>query len=256
MRTATVQEVTAAIDAAAKEAPGGAIAFDGDGTLWAGDIGEDFFDAIVHHGPHESTSDALAREATEHGLDAAGDARTIAQRIHAAYLGNQFPEDRMCEIVAWVAGGWKWDDLQRFCADTLEKGGLRGRLHGEAIAVVEHARKAGIDVFLVSASPYSIVEAAANVVGIPLDHVAAVRERIDGGVVQCAVIRPIPYAAGKVTNLRAKLGASRPLYAAFGDNAFDVAMLSAAKNPVAVRPKQRLLERADQVPGLVVLERV
>lgn len=254
MRTATVQEVIAAIDLAAAKEPGGAIAFDGDGTLWAGDIGEDFFDAIVHHGPNESTKDALAREATEHGLDASGDARALAQRIHASYLGHQFPEDRICEIVAWVAGGWAWPDLQRFCADTLVKGGLRGRLHGEAITVVEHAKKVGIDVFLVSASPYSIVEAAANIVGIPLDHVAAVRERVEGGVVQCGVIRPIPYADGKVTNLRRMLGPTRPLYAAFGDNAFDVAMLSTAKHPVAVRPKQRLLERADQVPGLVVLE--
>ncbi len=41
------------------------------------------------------------------------------------------------------------------------------------------------------------------------------------------------------------------LCAAFGDNAFDVAMLSEARVPVAVRPKDRLRERAAEVAGLV-----
>jgi phosphatidylglycerophosphatase C len=68
-------------------------------------------------------------------------------------------------------------------------------------------------------------------------------------------VRPIPYGAGKVMHLRAKLGA-RPLYAAFGDNAFDVAMLREARVPVAIRPKPRLVERAGEVPALVVLERI
>jgi phosphoserine phosphatase len=56
-------------------------------------------------------------------------------------------------------------------------------------------------------------------------------------------------------HLRAKLGA-RPLYAAFGDNAFDVPMLREARVPVAIRPKPRLVERAGEIPGLLVLERV
>ena len=53
-----------------------------------------------------------------------------------------------------------------------------------------------------------------------------------------------------------KIGAERVLYAAFGDNAFDVAMLREARVPVAIRPKPRLLERAGEVDGLVVLEEV
>ena len=108
-----------------------------------------------------------------------------------------------------------------------------------------------------SASPLGIVEAAAEVVGIPLERVTAVRERISAdAVVECGVVRPIPYGEGKVSNLRALIGPDRPLYAAFGDNAFDVALLRSARIPVAIRPKQRLLDRAHEVPDLRILERI
>ena len=65
---------------------------------------------------------------------------------------------------------------------------------------------------------------------------------------------PIPYGEGKVHGLRARMGAT-PLLAAFGDNAFDVAMLRSARIPVAVRPKERLLARSHEVPDLVVVQR-
>ncbi|MBX3227407.1 MAG: HAD-IB family phosphatase [Labilithrix sp.] len=257
MRTATVGEITRAIDEAAEKEPGGAIAFDGDGTLWSGDVGEDFFDAALKHGPREVTRAALVREAAEAGIEAKGSARDVAHALHAAYLGGSFSEERICEIVAWIAAGWTRAELDRFCAEAVVAWDLSARLHGEAMRVVEHARKVGIEVFLVSASPRGIVEAAAKVVGIEVANVTAVEERVSAdGVVECGVLRPIPYGEGKVTNLRAKLGPTRKLYAAFGDNAFDVPLLCAAQHAVAVRPKMRLLERRSEVPGLVVLEQV
>jgi phosphoserine phosphatase len=72
---------------------------------------------------------------------------------------------------------------------------------------------------------------------------------------QAEVLRPIPYGSGKVTRLRERVGLERPLYAAFGDNAFDVAMLASARVAVAVRPKPRLRRQADAVPGMVELAR-
>ena len=72
------------------------------------------------------------------------------------------------------------------------------------------------------------------------------------GVVGADVDRPIPYGPGKVHRLRARIG-NRPVLAAFGDNAFDVALLSESRVPVAVRPKQALRGRAGEVPELVEL---
>ncbi len=256
VRTITVEEVILAIDEARDREPGGAIAFDGDGTLWAGDIGEDFFGALLEGGVLDFARDALVREAVAENIDASGTAREIAHRIHLAYLAGTFPEERVCEIMTWAAAGRPRAALDRFCAEVIEAVGLRARLHDEAIRVVEHARRVGVEVFLVSASPRAIVQQAAKVVGIDVSNTMAVCETCDeAGIVQCAVQRPIPYGEGKATRLRERLGLERVLYAAFGDNAFDVPMLRAARVPVAIRPKARLLERAAEVPLLAVLDK-
>src|SRR5439155_1761579 len=102
----------------------------------------------------------------------------------------------------------------------------------------------------VSASPRPIVEQAARALGIDASHVVAATPMYEGETMRAAAVRPIPYAAGKVACLRARI-ADRPLYAAFGDNAFDVAMLREARVAVAVRPKPRLRDRAHEVPGMV-----
>lgn len=253
MRTIDVGELIRAIDDVAAREPGGAIAFDGDGTLWSGDIGEDFYFALLEHGCSDAAALGLAREAEASNLDHQGTGREIAHRIHDAYLAGTFPEERVCEIMTWVAAGWSRGELDRFCGRLMESIGLRGRLHGEAIHVVEHARRAGIDVHVVSASPRAIVDQAAMVLGLSPAVVVAAREAYDSaGIVQTAVERPIPYGDGKVKRLRERLG-SRVLYAAFGDNAFDVPLLREARIPVAIRPKQRLLDRALEVPDLAVL---
>jgi phosphoserine phosphatase len=253
VRTVGSGEIIAAIDAAASAHPGGAIAFDGDGTLWSGDVGEDFFGALLEHGVHEAADAPLRREAEAAGVDPAGTAREVAHRIHVAYLGGRFPEERVCEIMTWAAAGFTRTELDAFSAGVIERIGLAGRLHREALRIVEHGKQVGIDVHLVSASPRTIVEAAARFVGIDPSMTIAAREAVDeAGVVLPAVERPIPYGDGKVRRLRERIGA-RPLYAAFGDNAFDVAMLREAAHRVAIRPKQRLLDRAPEVGGLVVL---
>ncbi len=255
MKTETVAEVVARIEAHAREGEG-AVVFDGDGTLWSGDIGEDFFEALVDDGRlTEQAREALVVEAEAEKLSTEGSAVDVARRIHAAYHDGTFPEERVCEIMTWACAGWTRAELDDFAARTLERLGLRARLHDEALRVAAWAGERGIPVYLVSASPRAIVEQAARVVGIELARVASATEAYDGEVVSCAVLRPIPYGPGKVTRLREKLGA-RTLFAAFGDNVFDVAMLRESRVPVAIRPKPRLVERAHEVPGLVVLSAV
>jgi phosphatidylglycerophosphatase C len=255
VRTATLDELISVLEEHVVREPGGAIAFDGDGTLWSGDIGEDLFEALVEDGRFSLVAHvALAGEAEAHGIDATGSAASIAKRIHAAYRAETFPEERVCEIMAWAFAGWTKDDLDAFAATVVTKIGLDARLHAEAIRVVTWARERGVTTYLVSASPRGIVEQAARLVGIDVANVASATEERDAkGIVLASVVRPIPYGPGKVMHLRAKL-AARPLYAAFGDNAFDVAMLRESRTPVAIRPKPRLIERAGEIPNLVVLQ--
>lgn len=255
VRTATVAEVIASLEEHVKQEPGGAIAFDGDGTLWSGDIGEDFFEALLDDGAvSEAAHVALAREAAAESLSVDGGAVAIARRIHASYHAGTFPEERVCEIMTWAFAGWLGPELDAFANRVVDRIALEGRLHAEAIHIVEWARSRALTTYLISASPRAIVQQAARRVAIEARNVAsATEERDSNDRVLASVVRPIPYGPGKVMQLRAKLG-GRPLYAAFGDNAFDIPMLREARTPVAIRPKPRLVERAAEVRNLVILE--
>jgi phosphoserine phosphatase len=250
----TPDAVWSRIESFAREEPGGVVATDGDGTLWRGDVGEDLFHAFVRAGRVEPPAlEALRRDARAHGISDAGSGADVAQRIYAAYLDGFFPEERVCELMTWCFAGWSDGELRAFARDVVDRGGLTARLHPEILHVLGKVRAAGIDTVLVSASPVAVVVEAAARVGFAPESVIAARPRYEGEVVVADVERPIPYGPGKVARLRERLAPAQPLYAAFGDNAFDVAMLAAARVPVAVRPKPRLRARADAVPGLVEL---
>jgi len=249
-------EVIARIEAALQTSPDGVLAFDGDGTLWDGDVGEDFFHALVAHGDfREPARLQMERDARTHGVSLDGPGKGLAARIYDAYLAGRFPEEPVCELMTWACAGWTASEVDAFAADVLAHAGLGPRLHREVQRVIAWARARGAETFLVSASPLPIIEHAGRAVGFDDAHIIAAVPRYESGRMIADVVRPIPYAAGKVHNLRARIGATRPLVAAFGDNAFDVAMLSQASVPVAVRPKPRLRDRAPEVEKLVEIAR-
>lgn len=254
----SADEVWARIERAAGDrGSGGVVATDADGTLWDGDVGEDLFHAFLERGVvHEAAAQAMAREARDHGISDAGSPIDVAHRVFAAYAEARFPEKRACELMAWCFAGWTRSDLTDFVRVTVQKLGLAGRMHGEVMGLLARARKAGLEVILVSASPIAIVHAAGSMAAdFDEAHIVAARSRWEGDVMLPDVERPIPYAEGKVQRLREKIGAGRRLVAAFGDNGFDVALLAEAGVGVAVRPKARLRERASEVEGLVELAR-
>jgi phosphoserine phosphatase len=250
----TADDVWNRIEALARERPGGVVATDGDGTLWSGDVGDDLFHAFCNHGRVEAPAlEALRRTARDHDLSDAGPGPDIARRIYAAYLAGAYPEDLMCEVMTWCFAGWTRSEARAFASEVVERGGLSSRLHHEVHFVIERARAAGIEAFLVSASPFDVVREAGLRVGFRETQLVAALPRYEADRMVADVERPIPYAAGKMTRLREAIGHDRPLYASFGDNGFDVALLAGASVPVAVRPKPRLRARAGEVPGLVEL---
>lgn len=253
MELQSAEEVWARVERLARAQPGGVVATDGDGTLWSGDVGEDLFHAFVDRGEVAPPAlEAFRREAREHDLSDAGTGQDLARRIYAAYVEGHFPEERVCELMAWCFAGWARGQVQELARDVVDRVGLAARLHREVLHVLDRARAAGIEAVLVSASPVAVVLAAGARVGFDEAHVVAAHPRFATDVMLAEVERPIPYGPGKVSRLRERIG-GRPLYAAFGDNAFDVAMLAGAHVAVAVRPKPKLRERAHEVAGLVEL---
>jgi phosphatidylglycerophosphatase C len=229
-----------------QSSPRGALAFDGDGTLWSGDVGEDFFYGILESGRLSNVAArAVARIAEESGVDASGDGAHVARRIYDAYLAGRFDELHVCEIMTWINAGWTATETTEFVLETVGSA-FAARIHPEVRIVIDEARRAGHEIFVVSASPRPIVEAAAGVAGIPTTHVLAATAVLEGDRFAARVHRPIPYGAGKAEALKKHLG-DLPLLAAFGDNAFDAEMLAMAERPIAVRPKMRLVALAPQI---------
>jgi phosphoserine phosphatase len=143
--------------------------------------------------------------------------------------------------------------VQAFARGVVERGGVKGRLHPEVMDILLRARAAGIATVLVSASPVAVIVEAGRVAGFTEDQIVAAHPRFAGDVMITDVERPIPYGPGKVSRLRERIGETHTLYAALGDNAFDVAMLASARVGVAVRPKPRLRARSHEIPGVVEL---
>lgn len=252
----SAEELITKIDDVARSEPGGVLAFDGDGTIWSGDIGDDFFEALVLRDDlHDDARGRLSAQAKEAGLPSEGTAPVLARTLHTAYLDGRYSEERMYETMAWLGAGWAGSRLEEVARTVMEGLVLEKRLHDETVSIIRWARGHGVEVFIVSASPRVIVREGARQVGIDHEHVVAATEQRDGeDRVLPRIHAPIPYNDGKVSRLRERIG-DRPLYAAFGDNTFDVPMLKEARHAVAVRPKPRLLARVAEVPGIVELAR-
>jgi phosphoserine phosphatase len=156
----------------------------------------------------------------------------------------------MYEVVTWCFAGWARGEVRAFCREVLVARGHAAKLHPEAVQCLRWAHQASLRALVVSASPRDMVEEAVADLGVGPRDVLASTASWDGDVMRAQLEQPIPYGPGKVGAIRGAIGAA-PLYAAFGDNVFDVAMLAEARVPVAVRPKDRLRARASELATLV-----
>lgn len=227
------------------------IAFDGDGTLWTGDVAETVWHALVSGRLVRAEAHAaLVHEAERVRLSTEGDVHALCTRLFHAYLDGTLEEQRICEIQAWAFAGWSRPELDTFVDRVLfeptatDAVPLSRRYIPETRAILEAARAVSAPVYLVTASPKHVVERAAAPLGFAPDEVLGSRVLWQDGRVAPDVERPICYGPGKVQALERVLG-GRPLLAAFGDNVFDVPMLHHARFGVMVRPKARLLVTPD-----------
>jgi phosphatidylglycerophosphatase C len=218
------------------------LAFDGDGTLWSGDVGEDLFRAAMRAAfLIEDATPGLVAEAEQHRipLGSAKDANAIARVLLAAYLSGQYPERETCAMMSWCYAGHVLADVEDFARAVLKEADLPGRLHEELTPIIEWADKLGVLRVLVSASPRVVVEPAGSVRGFTRANIAAATPAVEAGRILPRLQSPVPYAEAKLSAGRELFGSARWL-AAFGDNVFDIDMLTTAEVGIAVRPKPKL----------------
>jgi phosphatidylglycerophosphatase C len=251
--TAMEQSVDIVIDrvrAAAKAHGNGVIAFDADGTLWSGDVGDDLLAALLADDVFsEATREGLSDEAHRHAIPIGTTPSDTMRELLRAHSTGLYPEERLLEIVGWGLAGHSDDEVHGFSKKVLAN--TPRQLNAETVMVLE-AMRGAIEVFVVSASPRAIVEEAVAPLSIDVRHVIAATAIYNNGHMIADVERPIPYGPGKMAQLKRVIG-KRPLLAAFGDNHFDAQMLAAAAVPVAVRPKPALQQLLATIPGVVQL---
>jgi phosphoserine phosphatase len=236
-------------------APGpAAITFDGDGTLWSGDVAEDVFcHAVDNELLRVEPAEALARAASQFGVPVRGSPSRIARDIFDAYLAGRYPEREVCEVMTWCFAGFSLAELVELTRDVLTDKRLERRLTHELSPVFDWARLSGVRRLVISASPRPIVEVAAKLWGIEPSAIAASTPALESGRILPRLAHPVPYAEAKVECGRELIGDAHWL-GAFGDSGFDAHMLRAAAVAVAVRPKPSLRGQAAGIPGLVALE--
>jgi phosphatidylglycerophosphatase C len=241
------------LERARVEGPSG-LAFDADGTLWSGDVGEDVFLYACDNGLlRDDATEALRSVARAHGVGDEGSPSALARAVFEGYRRGVVSELIACETMSWCYAGHTPEELTEIARQAFGVRDLRTRVRRLLEPIFAFGRHEGLHRIVVSASPMIVVEEALRFSGIDIDEVAGAEPVLVDGRVGSSMRKPIPYGAQKPTAGRLLLG-SRDWLGSFGDNGFDVEMLKAARIGVAVCPKPALITRLSELTNTVVLE--
>ena len=236
-----------------RKATDAVIAFDGDGTLWSGDVGEDVFHyATQHQLLTDAPLEALHRSAEHFSLAVSGSASDVATQIFQAYKAGKYPEQVMCEVMTWCYAGLGVDELERLIDAALGGSAMLERAHGEVRHIIEWTRKRGVVAAIISASPAPIVARAAQHWGFAPSQIVAAIPEIREGRYAPRLAALLPYGTTKADLGRQHVG-TRQWLASLGDNVFDWEMLHAATLGIAVRPKDALRRRLTPASKILLL---
>lgn len=254
-RTISVSELGERLDALRNEGPA-AVAFDADGTLWSGDVGEDVFEAVVGRNEiREEARPAIEALLRRHGIVRRGDTPSAAAGAALdAFRAGRLSHLDACELMTWGYAGFMVSDLAQTARQVLDEKRLSDRLHPELEPIIAWARSRSVRMIIVSASPRIIVEIAGARFGFAPADIVAADPVIRNARIEGAMERPLPFGPTKRRAAEALLGNAR-LLAGFGDSDYDLDMMQAAALAVAVRPKPSLLRALATAPNVLVLRR-
>jgi len=199
-------------------------AFDCDGTLWAGDAGERFFDWELRETdvfPDNHSRGILSQS---------------WRKRYAAYKRGEVDETTMCgEMVTMHRGlseGRMLDAAARFFDQFFVE-----QIFPEMRELVRRLQENGCEVWTVSSSNEWVIRAAMKHFSIPESRALAAVVEVDDGIVSDRLIR-VPSGSGKPRALREIVG--KKVEAAFGNSRWDAEMLAMAKHAFAVNPNPDL----------------
>ena len=192
--------------------------FDCDGTLWAGDAGERFFDWELNRGV------------------LAPDIARWARERYAEYKAGKVSEDDMCGEMVTLHKDLKEAEVLRLSKQFFEEKFMQN-IFPEMRQLVSELQNSGCDIWAVSSTNEWVIGEAMKHFGIPQKKILAASVEIESGIITDRLIR-VPSGLGKPKAILEVIG--RPPDAAFGNSRWDVEMLQIARYAVAVNPNPDL----------------
>jgi HAD superfamily phosphoserine phosphatase-like hydrolase len=193
-------------------------AFDCDGTLWNGDVGEGFFDWEIKQG--------IVPEAIGKSM----------RTRHADYKAGRVSEDEMCGEMVTMHRGMPESAVLHATSDYFEHA-FPGHIFPEMRELIGRLQQRGCDVWAVSSSNEWLIRAGMKHFGIPDNRILAASVEIEDGMITDRIVR-IPSGPGKPRALREVV--AKKIDAAFGNSRWDTEMLAMAKHAFAVNPNPDL----------------
>jgi HAD superfamily phosphoserine phosphatase-like hydrolase len=196
--------------------------FDCDGTLWAGDAGERFFDWELKRG-------LVTEEIVRH-----------IRTQYAGYRSGNVSEDDMCGAMVTLHRGLK-ESAVRAAAKEFFDDNFAIQIFPEMRELINRLQKTECDVWAVSSTNEWVIQAAMTHFGIPANRILAAAVEVEDGLVTDRLVR-VPSGEGKPRAIREII--ERDPDAAFGNSRWDAAMLKISKHAFAVNPNPDLEETA------------
>ncbi len=198
------------------------VAFDCDGTLWSGDVGEGFF-----------------RWEMEQGL-ISEEIANWAKARHKDYRAGLVDEDTMCGEMVTLHAGLADTDLYA-SAGTFFQQNMLETIFPVMEILVRRLHEEDCEIWAVSSSNQWVVQVGAKHFGIPPERTLCAEVFIENGRATDRLVR-VPSGPGKPRAIQEVVG--RIPDAAFGNSKWDADMLAMAKAGFAVNPSPELQEAA------------
>lgn len=192
-------------------------AFDCDGTLWAGDAGEGFFD-------WELQQSLLSDEIV-----------AWARARYADYKSGKVDEETMCGEMVTIHRGLNEDVVQRAAAQYFDRH-MASPIFPEMRDLVRRLQESGCDIWAVSSTNEWVIRAAMKHFGISENRILAAKVQVEQGITD-GLIR-IPSGEGKPRAIREVVQGD--IDVAFGNSRWDIGMLEIARHAFAVNPNADL----------------
>ena len=206
-------------------------AFDCDGTLWAGDAGESFFDWELRE--DNVFSDSASRDVLSQ----------FWRERYAAYKRGEVDETTMCGEMVTMHKGVSERKLMDAATRFFDQFFV-AQIFPEMRELIRRLQENGCDVWAVSSSNEWVIRAAMKHFGILDSRVLAAKVEVENGIATDRLIC-VPSGPGKPEALRE--AAKKQIEAAFGNSRWDLEMLTMAKHAFAVNPNPDLEARAREL---------